>query len=504
MFIIGLGLGSSLSPLLTFSKLFQMKEWRFDRLREHLRSEGWFRSLFGVLRPVMVGCLLILIIILERPGYLALGLLLLTCLTLAQILLRRQPRPVWTAKALVIVALGLLVNTALSLAFGMRVPILLLLLPVGQPLIVTLACILLLPLDRFLKKRAMDRAATLRASHPHLVTIGVTGSVGKTTTKELLAHLLAERGAAATPEYVNSEMGVAQWISRVLASETPPKILIVEMGAYRQGEIRRLCAIAQPSIGIITAVGTQHLGLFGSEEAIQDAKAELLEALPKKGHAFVNAESAGARAIAGRAPCALTTVGITQKADLMAEQVNAHDSAMTIRITGAGFETAPLGAHNATNVLLAIAAARHLGMKDDEIRARLASFRPLPHTFSLKVAEDVLIVDDTHNASPQSVQGALDWARHHNRFRPRTLLLSGLLELGSAEARIMRELGERARGCVERVIFIGERGRGPFAEGFGGPVEILRKGTAGVPRGSVLLALGRMPLSSIQKLLPRS
>lgn len=495
-----------LSPLLTIIRLFQMKEWRPDRLREHLRREGWFGQLFGWLRPVVILCLLgIANVFGPESDLLTTGLLILAALNLLQFLLRRQRFPVWTMKAIVVLLTGVLFNGVLAQFLALRLPSAVLLLTLAQPIIVAAMTLLLLPLDRFLKARLMRTAATLRARHPNLLAVGITGSVGKTTTKELLAHLLEQRGATATPQYVNSEMGVAQWLCQVLrdaeSGNRYTKILIVEMGAYRSGEIRKLCAIAQPSIGVLTAIGSAHRGLFGSEQAIRNAKAELLEALPVHGRAFVNIDSPGVRSVIGRARCPVTTVGTFSDASLRAEDACDTPEGLTLRIGRERFSVALRGLHNVTNVVLAIGVARHAGLSDDDIRAKLRTFRPLSHTFAVREEAGVTLLDDTHNTSPESMRAGLIWSAAQAQ-RPRVLLTSGLLEIGVDEEGILRELGGLAQGAVERVIFTTDSGRKAFAAGFGKDTELLTSQTAGIPSGSLLLCIGRMPLSTIQRLLP--
>lgn len=505
--LAGLTIIACASPLLTVAKLFQMKEWRLDRLREHLRHEGWFTQLFGFVRPVTVAVLLAAIFFLTLPQLLLPGLALLAGLTLVQFVLRRQPRPVWTQKAITLTATALAIATVAVLSLAFTRPLTLPITVILQPLVLLAAWALWKPVDSILKYRIMARAARLRRAHPSLTVIGITGSVGKTTTKELLRHILEPLGAIATPEYVNSEMGVAGWLIQTLtacrSSLTARPILIVEMGAYRKGEIKRLCQIAQPQIGVLTAIGTQHLGLFGSEQAIIDAKSELLESLPSSGHAFVNAESSKARIAADRSAAPVTFVGRHPNAVLRPENVAEERDGLHFSLGATTFSTPLQGLHNLSNVLLAMAVARHLKVPDNIIRERLASFHSPSHTFSVRTERGITLLDDTHNSSPQSLRAGLEWSAARSE-RPRVLLTNGLLELGREEGKILRELGAFAAGKVERVIFTTKRGSEAFAEGFGKSIEYLEDHSAKVPAGGLLLCLGRMPMASIQKILPPS
>lgn len=310
------------SPFLTLLHLWQMKEWRWDRLIDHLKTEGIFASLVGKARYLigalwlMNGLLVFAFMsqtIAGRNSFLSIWFLalpgLLVLLGLLQWFMKKQPMPVWTRKAQLMFVVSLLLTIVVGvlsivyISFGYDKPgniietrplfWILSVLPYLQSLILAVSWMLLRPIDLYLKNRILTRAKTLRTAHPHLTVIGITGSVGKTTTKELLHHLLKSKGAIATPLHVNTEMGVAAWITKVLSSEPTDskKILIVEMGAYRIGEIALLCSVAQPTIGVLTLVGKQHSGLFGGESAIAKAKGELLRSLTKDARAFVNADS---------------------------------------------------------------------------------------------------------------------------------------------------------------------------------------------------------------------
>ncbi len=497
--IIALTFLALISPLLTFAALFQQKEWRMDRLMEHVRREGWMKSFIGKGRFYLFTALIIIGAVLTaafRLGYLrdsqgqqalgviavvTLGIYLLSwvgsfaLLSIIQIVLRKQRTPVWTSKALVIVALSLVLDAILVFL----IPELQLLLPLTQAGIILLAWLLLKPLDAVLKKRVMDRGMQHRSQMKDATVIGIAGSVGKTTVKELIAHLLQDLKPLVTPAHVNTEMGVAKWINGQRKAESGKQILIVEMGAYRKGEIALLCRIAQPTIGVMTALGSDHLALFGSEQNIVDANGELIEALPKNGHAFFYGDNEGCTELAKKAPCPVTIV----KAAMLKHPLE--------------------GRHNAFNVSLAAAVARHLSIKDERIEELLQTFKPQAHTFSVTNKHGVLVLDDTYNISPLSLSAALDWAELVSK-RPRVLLTSGLQETGADENRYLTELGRKASKNIERVIFTDKHGSDIFAKAFGKPIEVLSKDTERVAAGSVLLAVGRMPLSTVQRLLPTS
>lgn len=502
-----LTLTACLSPLLTFATLWQVKEWRADRLREHFRSEGLFLQTFGLFKP--------LILLLALPALLhewlphetwTVGVLsLLTILTVVRLALGRQPRPVWTVKAIALICGGVLFVLAAVFLLLLLPPThlpALAMLPLLSPLALFFSWLAFLPVDTLLKRSIMHRAAQARNAHEKLIVIGITGSVGKTTTKELLLHLLKDQGALATPAYVNSEIGVARWLIHALAGVSVPKILIVEMGAYRVREIEKLCAITRPLIGIITFIGSQHMALFGSQEKLLAAKAELFDALPQEGAGIVNGDSPFAAQLRSHIRCRTVTVATGGPSDLKAVDIEETTQGLRFRVVNTPISTPLHGTHNVTNILLAMAAAEVLGLKRSVIASKLENFRPPEHTFSVRPAGDSTLLDDTHNASPASFKAAIGWAKGQP-IQEKVLLTSGLIELGEEEDRIHAQLGVEAAGVFTRVIFAHPRHARSFARGYGKSVETLSKKTPPVSAGCLFICIGRIPEETVRRLLPK-
>jgi UDP-N-acetylmuramoyl-tripeptide--D-alanyl-D-alanine ligase len=508
---------AALSPLLTFARLFQMKEWRWDRLREHLRREGWFSQLFGRVRlaVTVVGLIFSMLpplaldedtIPAEYVLYGTIGLL--AWFTLFRFVIRRQERPVWTKKAMAVFGLGFVMLSGLSwsligsgrqaLTFGHTY---VLLVPLFSFLFIGLSWLLLYPLDCFLKRRILRKAAALRLRYKHLSVIGITGSVGKTTTKELLAHILNDRKILVTPAHVNTEMGVANVMRTSLNEEH--QIFIVEMGAYRRGEIKLLCSLVKPYIGIITFIGRQHLGLFGSQEELCRAKGELFASLPAGGHALLNADSAFCDDLMKLAACPVQTVGTGGHATYEAFDIQEGSLGVSFTLRGQSFTVPLRGTHQVTNVLLAIAAAEALGTPLSESSKRLQSFTPPAQTFEKKEGKSgQIVLDDTHNAGPESFRAAIEWTRQHGA-QTKILVTSGLLELGKEEAAIHEELGNLSLGVFDEVVFLNKKCVRSFEQGYGKTVKVARRKKFKMKPGKELLivCVGRMPEGIVKRLL---
>jgi UDP-N-acetylmuramoyl-tripeptide--D-alanyl-D-alanine ligase len=280
-----------------------------------------------------------------------------------------------------------------------------------------------------------------------------------------------------------------------------PRILIVEMGAYHGGEIALLTRITQPLIGIITFVGTQHIALFGSQEKLLSAKAELFTALPPDGAAILNGDSPFAGALRAYAHCRTITVGTGGRADLEALDIEETATGLRFR-AGSVVVSIPLhGTHNVTNILMAVAAAEILGLKRSDCAHKLLTFRPPEHTFSVRTIGTVTLLDDTHNASPASFKAAIGWAKAQPAEQ-KVLLSSGLIELGEEEDRVHAELGVEAAGVFSRTIFTHARHARSFERGFGRPVEFLGKITTPVSPRALLACVGRIPEETVRRLLP--
>lgn len=489
-----------LSPLCTFLRLFQIKEWRTDRLAEHLRREGYVSQLFSVPRLLVLGLGLVGIV-LGAPGTFFLLLLeALALLSVIQLATRRQPMPVWTSKARIIGAIAVALSLG-SLWIGTGMPLLPVLIAVCQPAFALIAWLAFLPADRMMKARVFAAASALRDTMgTDAVVIGIAGSVGKTTTKELLGHLLQDLSPLVTPAHVNTEMGVAQWLLARKADIVPGKPLVIEMGAYAKGEIKLLAGVVRPTLGVMTALGSDHLALFGSEEAIVDANAELIEALPAHGHAFLNGDNEAARGLASRATCQTALVGTHEGDAWLALDITEGTDGLRFRTNDREFQVPLRGRHHVTNVLLAMSVAAYLQVPLARIRELLATFRPLRHTFNVLEENGVTILDDTYNVSPLSFRAALDWSAARPE-ETKVLLTSGLLELGKDEAAFLQDLGAKA-SFFDRVIFTTPSGKDAFEAAYGKTVELLSDAAATIEPGTLLACVGRMPISSIRRLLP--
>jgi UDP-N-acetylmuramoyl-tripeptide--D-alanyl-D-alanine ligase len=311
-------------------------------------------------------------------------------------------------------------------------------------------------------------AAAVLARLPGLVVAGITGSSGKTSTKDLLAQLLAAAGpTVAPPGSFNNELGHPY---TVLRSTVDTRYLVLEYSARGIGHIAALARIAPPRIAAVLNVGSAHLGEFGSRGAIAIAKGELVEALPPAaagGVAVLNADDELVAAMAARTGARVVTFGATTPAGaaagVRAEQVRLDDRGRPAYrlVTAAGAADVQLGlygAHQVPNSLAAAAIALELGLPLADVAAGLAAARPLSR-WRMEVTErpdGVLIVNDAYNANPESMRAALTALHTMSRARRSWAVLGQMGELGAGAEHEHDALGRfAARLGVDRLVVVG-------------------------------------------------
>jgi len=301
--------------------------------------------------------------------------------------------------------------------------------------------------DTLLALGALARHHRRRFAVP---VVGVTGSNGKTTTREMVAEILATRGPVLRSEgNLNNEVGVPLTLFRLSSEHTAA---VVEMGMSHPGEIARLAAIAEPRVGVVTNASAAHLHGLGSVEAVASAKAELYRGLPPDGIVVANADDPRMLAKARKSGRKVVTFsgGAGAGADVAVLAVEPQGAEGQSVLLGVGTKEvevhlALVGAHNTVNAAAAAAAAVALGATDREIARGLAAVRPVGRRLRLeRLASGALLLDDCYNANPASMAAALATLAELARGGRALAALGDMLELGEAEAESHRELGRGA------------------------------------------------------------
>ncbi len=305
------------------------------------------------------------------------------------------------------------------------------------------------------------------------VVVGITGSSGKTSTKDIVGQLLTALGPTVAPEgSFNTEVGLPL---TVLRADEHTKYLVLEYSARGLDHIAYLCGIARPQIGVVLNVGVAHLGEFGSRSAVAQAKGELVEALPDDGLAVLNADDDAVVAMASRTGARVVTFGLGTGADVRAVDVVLDELARpTFRMLTAHGETEVSlslhGAHHVSNALAAAAVALELGLDLKAVAAGLARVEAVSR-WRMQVSEradGVVVINDAYNANPESVKAALaalaamgaggDAARRPRRTHA---VLGVMAELGSTAATAHREVGAAAALIgVHQLVVVGAAAQG--------------------------------------------
>ncbi len=298
-----------------------------------------------------------------------------------------------------------------------------------------------------------------------LLVVGVTGSIAKTSTKEAIGAVLAQRFMTLrSPGNQNNEVGLPLTVLEIGPGH---QAAVLEMGMYVGGEIAELARIAQPRIGVVTAVQPVHLARIGSLEAIEAAKGELLEALPRDGTAVLNADDPIVRRMGRRTVARTLSYGFDASADIAASDVTSagfEGMRFVLRVLGASLPVAipTLGRLSVHNALAAAAVGHAAGLTLHEIAAGLASGWSAPHRAAVVRAGGVTLIDDSYNASPRSMVAALDLlAGLPGR---RGAILGEMLELGDASEDGHRAVGEAAARTLDWLVVVG-RNAAAIAEG---------------------------------------
>ena len=317
---------------------------------------------------------------------------------------------------------------------------------------------------------AYQQLATHHRSRFDIPVVAVTGSNGKTTTKEMVASALGQRWRTLKTEgNLNNRIGVPHTLFRLTPRH---QAAVIEMGVDQQGQTTRLCEIVRPTIGIITNIGPDHLEFFGSMEGSAQAKAELLDLLPPDGTAILNVDDPYFEYLASRAQCRVVSFGLSDRADVRAADVQSDakkGTSFRLFLPGKSRHTTVSikahGLHNVANALAAAAVGFALNFPAATVAQGLARFRPAAMRSQIVVHQGVQIINDCYNANPASMKAALQVLAQWSPSRERVAILGDMLELGRDTQQMHREVGQfLATLNLSRLVTCGSLGR-EIAEG---------------------------------------
>ena len=290
--------------------------------------------------------------------------------------------------------------------------------------------------------------------------VGITGSCGKTTTKNILTELLRPHlSVVASPHSYNNDVGVPHTL---FLADDSTDVVVCEIGTSGPGEIANLCRIAQPDCGILTSIGASHLERLGSVEGVAEEKSALPVSIPPEGFAVLDADCRFTPLIASRCAARVVTFSIDGRAHLVARNVRAHEAGTSFELSGREVVSPLLGEHNVRNLLAALAACLGLGLQLEDVLPSVGDLHGAHRrmerlVLALPGGADVVLYDDSYNANPESTRASLRVLRGMHGHARRVLVLGDMLELGERSAELHHAIGvEAARANLDLLCLVGD------------------------------------------------
>ncbi|MCK5475837.1 MAG: hypothetical protein KAI71_04630 [Candidatus Pacebacteria bacterium] len=423
--------------------LWQVKEYRVDRMKSYLK-ENKSTSIKNI--DYLFTLFLILIVFL-KPVILIYLVLLFFAYSFYQIIKevkgRTLKRPKLTLKILLIFSIMIIFYLLffaiywIPVFMGMTRPLVLILLLLFfylfTPFLITLIVLFINPFFNFQKKRIIKRATNKMRALKKIKVIGITGSYGKTSTKEFLDTILSQKYKVVKTEgNNNTNIGVAYTVLNKVSDDYD--YFICEMGAYKIGEINEMCEIVKPEIGILTGINEQHLELFGSIENTRKAKFELIKSLPENGMAVINSS--------------IKYLVLSIKAENIkhfslsdVSGIEVYQDYIEFDYKSCKFKINFLGKHYIENVLSVIIVAEYLGMNLEEIKSAIEKIKASKFMMrKLDGLNNSVFIDDSYSANPDGVIAALDYLDEAYQDYQKIIVFPGIIELGNRSEKVHRKL----------------------------------------------------------------
>lgn len=506
--------------------LWQLKQYHAKRVLAHFHTAKGKKLIFNIFNLAKI-ILIFGIIFFFRPFISLIAFIyLFEALIFGLHIIKKSFRyPVLTKKSIPIILSGFFLQGIILFSIFFLITthqttllILLLILDIFSPLLFFL---LILPFRwtaSYLQKKTIAKAKQKREKLKNLLAIGITGSYGKTSTKEILAEILQKKfKVLRTLKHQNTDPVVAQHMLAQLNNSH--QILVAEMGAYFRGGIKSACDFVQPKIGIIAGINQQHLALFGSMENLLRAEGgeELIESLPIDGLVIFNGENSHCRKLYRKTKKPKKIYGLKKNleeisCDVWAENIKTEKRTSSFRVLyregeSANFRIKLLGKHSILNVLGAVCAAKEVGMSLQDISGACAELAPELGGMVLRQGINSLrIIDSSYSSNPDGVISALEYLKiwEHKRI----IVMPCLIELGKASKEVHQMLGKKIGQVCDLAIITTKDRFKEIKEGaedtkvlfFENPQKIIKKIKDFCQSGDVILLEGRVPKSLIKQL----
>ena len=473
----------TLKIVLFYLYLWQIKEYHIKRFIDHFRTSKGASLVFNVLNIIKIFLFSSLMLLFYLLPFIY---LFESFKAFLDIYKRRLRKPVITRKTLLLIISTISLEVLFILIIFWKIelkvwfPVYFLIADLLTPLIVSLIVFLFQPLTYIVRKRLILEAQKKREQFPKLVVIGITGSYGKSSTKEFLYEILSDKfKVLKTKKNINAEIGIAQTILKELSSEH--QIFVAEIGAYERGKIKEVSKMIKHKIAILTGINEQHMATFGSQENIIKAKNEIIDYLPEGGIAIKK-----------------------ENLDLKVSNLKMEKEYLLFKINNVNFRINVLGKHNLDNILLAVSCAQKLDMSLEEISAACWKIKPAQGGLRFLKRENPVILDSSYSANPNGVIADLEYLKNYSGKK--VIVMPCLIELGRASRQVHQRIGKKIAQVSDLAIITTKdhfkeiKQAGAKALFLENPEEILDKLRAEKPK--VILLEGRIPNSITRNLVP--
>lgn len=332
--------------------------------------------------------------------------------------------------------------------------------------VVSLVALINYPLENFFKKRFMNKAQAKLLANPSLIKIGITGSYGKTSSKNIINEVLSKKYySLVTPASFNTPLGISITINDSL--QPIHEIFVCEMGADKVGEITELFNFVKPTVGIVTSIGQAHLATFKTQENIINEKMQMVELMDENGFVVLNKDEKYIREYNITSKAKQVWYGIDNDADIMAKdiQYTQNGTIFVVNLDGEDvtFETKLLGKHNIYNILAAIAIGRHFNISVKDLVIAIKQINYIPNRLEVKKQKDYTIIDNAFNSNPVSSKMSLDVLA----MMPgqRIVITPGMIDLGQQQEYYNKEFGKYFKDRADVVILVGRKQTKPIYDG---------------------------------------
>ena len=464
---------------------FQLESYQFPGYFRTVRRNIRKAMLPGTLMFLLCFVLHLLVRLVFSLSFPADDLLLFTALVPGGILTGKiceeksaKKKLVFTPRIRRLYLISFLVLTLLLLALRIAIPgkgipwglssVLWILFPLFLPGWIALCGLIAWPVEKGISELYFRDAQRILRSRDDLIRIGITGSWGKTSVKFILGTILEEKyHTLVTPASFNTPMGVTKVIRNSL--EPGYRVFVSEMGARHVGDIREMCRLVHPQIGLLTSVGPQHLDTFKNIERVTKTKYELIEALPPDGMSFFSDDGGICRELYEKTEKGRMITGLDpDKDDVWAEDIRITNEGSSFILCTKELRqpcrTALLGELNIRNILLCAGVCLYLGMTGEQIARGIEKIQPVEHRLQLiPNAGGITVIDDAFNSNIRGAEQAFRVLKEMSGKR--ILVTPGMVELGDQEEEMNRLFGTKAAGCCDVAVLIGKKRCAAIASG---------------------------------------